>query len=61
MPLYQGIHIQFDGISAMITDRQEAIVVGDDVGEGGGHGSDNIETDRKNNVGTKFSLHVAFM
>jgi hypothetical protein len=32
MPLYQGIHIQFDGISAMITDRQEAIVVGDDVG-----------------------------
>ena len=36
MPLYQGIHIQFDGISAMITDRQEAVVIGDDVGEGGG-------------------------
>ena len=55
------VHIQFNGVCAFISDRQEAVVVCDDVGEGGGHGSDNIETDRKNNVGTKFSLHVAFM
>ena len=61
MPLDQGIHIQFNSVGAMIADRQETVVVCDDVGEGGGHGSDNIETDRKNNVGTKFSLHVAFM
>ena len=61
MPLHQPVHIQFDGVGAIITDRQEAVVVGDDVGEGSGHGRDNIETDRKNNAGTKYSLHVAFM
>jgi hypothetical protein len=27
----------------MIADRQEAIVVGDDVGEGGGHGGEEID------------------
>ena len=39
MPLDQGIHIQFNSVGAMIADRQETVVVCDDVGEGGGHGT----------------------
>ncbi len=36
IPLHQPVHIQFDGVGAMIADRQEAVVVGDDVVKCGG-------------------------
>jgi len=35
VPLSQPIHIQFNSVGALIADRQKAIAVGDDVGEGG--------------------------
>lgn len=36
MPIHQSVHTQFNGPGAPIADRQEAIVVGGDVGEVGG-------------------------